>query len=129
MPPFQELHSHLAALESQVPRNEDDFGAYVLSAGYLEYAYWRDSVVQDAKKATSASSTGALIRNIAERDRTMVQKLDAEWNRGRFDDSAAKLGPVTDMRPPDQLLFNMRQAAQFSAQLAARNDQFLRLLG
>ncbi|HEV2425255.1 MAG TPA: family 20 glycosylhydrolase [Terriglobia bacterium] len=129
VPPFKELHSHLAALGKHVRRKQDDFDAFVLSAEYLEYAYWRETVVRDVKMAPNARSAGALFRNIADRDRGMVQKLDAAWNVGRFADSPAKMGPVIGLRPPDQLLFNMHQAAQFSAQLAAQGDRFLRLLG
>jgi hypothetical protein len=128
VPPFNQLCSRLTSLQSQVRRNEADFASLALSAEYLKYAFWRDRVVQEAAKTPHARSAGALIRAIAGRDRHLVEKLNAEWNVGRFIDSPGKLQRLADLGPADQLLFRMRQAAGFSMKLAADGDQFYRLL-
>ncbi|MGH9446804.1 MAG: family 20 glycosylhydrolase, partial [Terriglobia bacterium] len=127
-PPFKELRSRLASLEPQVRRNRADFSALALSAEYLEYAYWRDAVVRETAKMPDARAANNLIQNIAVRDRSLVEKLDAEWDVGRYADSPGRLKPLTGLRPPDQLLFRMRQAAEFSAKLAADDHRFFRLL-
>lgn len=127
-PRFGDLRSRLASVQSSARRNQADFSALALSAEYLEYAYWRDAVVRSAAKKSDARSTAALIRNIADRDRSLVEKLDAEWNEGRFSDSPGRTEPITGLRPADQLLLRMRQAAEFSGKLAGAGDAFARLL-
>jgi hypothetical protein len=128
VPPFRELRSRLASLESKVHDNQADYSAFALSAEYLDHAYWREGAVQEAAKSLDTRAAGALIRRIADRDRALVEKLDAEWDVGRFADSAGRVQPVVDMQPPDQLLFRMHQAAAFSAKLATGGDEFLHLL-
>jgi len=126
--PFTELRSRILAAESSVRRNWDDFSSFALSAEYLDYANWRNQVVGEAAQATDARHAPQLIQTIAGRDHDLVEKLNVEWDRGRFSDSPAKLQAQFDMNPPDQLLFSMRQAAEFSAALAGDIDRFTRLL-
>jgi Glycosyl hydrolase family 20, catalytic domain len=126
---FTELRSRILEAEPSVRRNWEDFTSFALSAEYLDYAFWRNHVVRGAAQAPDAHYATQLIETIAARDRALLEKLDAEWDRGRFSDSPAKLQAQFDMNPPDQLLFRMRQAAEYSAALAADPDRFSRLLG
>jgi Glycosyl hydrolase family 20, catalytic domain len=126
--PFNELRSRLASMESKVRFNQADYSAFVLSAEYLEYAYWREAAVREGTKSMDTRTAGDLIHRIADRDRDLVERLDAEWDLGRFADSAGRVKPVVDMRAPDQLLFRMHQAAAFSARLAGGGDEFVHLL-
>jgi Glycosyl hydrolase family 20, catalytic domain len=108
---YGELRSRLRAVEDSVRLNPTDFAALTLSTDYLEHVFWREAVVKEA----SRSSLAGVIDAIAERDRVLVDKLDADWNTGRFDDCPGKLGPLPGLEPEDQLLFQMRQAAGFSS--------------
>jgi hypothetical protein len=90
-PPFTELRSGILAAQAIVRRNWEGFTAFDLSAEHLDYAFWRDSVVREAAQAQDARSAALLIGTIAERDSGLVEKLDADWNRGRFSDSPGKL--------------------------------------
>jgi hypothetical protein len=128
VPPFKQLCTRLASLQSRVRRNQSDFASLALSAEYLEHTFWRDAVVREAASKPNARSDGVLIRTIADRDRHLVEKLDAEWNVGRFTDSTGKLKPLVDLGPADQLLYRMRQSAAFSIKLAGDGDEFFRLL-
>jgi hypothetical protein len=127
-PPYKRLRARLASLEPRVHRNEADFASLALSAEYLEYAYWRDMAVRTAAKSGDTRSARSLIRTIAGRDRQLVEKLNAEWNMGRFADSPGKLEALVALGPANQLLFRMRQAEEFSTQLADHDAQFLDLL-
>jgi len=127
-PPYSGLQSMMQDVESHVRSHHDDFSALALSAEYLGYAFRRETVVHEAKKAASPRAAAKLIENIARRDRLLVEKLDADWNTGRFSDSEGKTGPVFGLGPPDQLLFRMRLASEFSNQLAHQGGQFHRLL-
>lgn len=127
-PSYPGLQSKMGAVEDGVHDHRGDFSALALSAEYLGYAYWRETAVIAARKAPGPQSASRLIATVAERDRRLVQKLDAEWDVGRFSDSAARISPVLDMRPPDQLLFRMRQAAEFSNELARQPNRFRQLL-
>jgi Glycosyl hydrolase family 20, catalytic domain len=129
VPPLNRLRASLASLQSRVHRNEGDFTSLALSAEYLEYAYWRDMAVRGVGRTRDRQSARALIRTIADHDGRIVEKLNAEWNVGRFSDSKGNLNPLVALGPADQLLFRMRQAAEFSRQVAADDDQFFRLLG
>lgn len=116
--------------ETQIRKNLQDFRAFELSAEYLEHVFWRNTaVVREAgKKDGDKESATLLIRTIAERDQRLLALLDADWNQGRPSDAPAKLEPLVDLEAEDQLLFRFRQAAAFSAQLAADPDHFCRLL-
>ena len=129
-PPYTHLRSQMVYCETQIRKNLQDFRAFELSAEYLEHVFWRNTaVVREAgKKDGDKESATLLIRTIAERDQRLLALLDADWNQGRPSDAPAKLEPLVDLEAEDQLLFRFRQAAAFSAQLAADPDHFCRLL-
>ena len=129
-PPFRRLLSQLVFSEAQVRDNFDDFLTFRLSVEYLEHLFWRITVLVEAasKAERTPGSAEALIQTIAERDRRLLHKLDASWNKGRASDAAAKTGPVFDLRPGDQLLYTFHQAATYSQQLAKNPEQFARIL-
>ncbi len=105
-PDFASLRRAIAALEGAVRRNAADFSSFALSAEYLEHLY--------ARQTPNALS----IASIAEADRVIVQKLESEWDSSRPADSPGKSQPLTYLAPQDQLLYRMRQAAHYSAELA-----------
>jgi len=129
-PPYTRLRSQLVFCERTVRKNLEDFAAFALCAEYLEGLFWRNtSVVREAQRQSGdKESSTLLIKTLAERDRQLLERLDADWDRVRPSDSPAKLEAVLGFRPQDQLLFRFRQAAEFSAQLAADPDRFHRLL-
>ncbi len=69
-----------------------------------------------------------LIKTVAERDRQLLQRLDADWDLVRPSDSPVKLEAIFGLSPQDQLLFRFRQAAAFSGRLAGDPRRFYRLL-
>jgi len=129
-PPFEELLSRLVFSEPLVRDHFDDFLAFRLSVEYLEHVFWRITVlVEDAANPQrSPESTAALIRTIAERDRRLLERLDACWDKGRASNAAGKLRPVFDLDPSDQLLYTFQKAAAFSQQLAGDPERFSRAL-
>jgi hypothetical protein len=66
--------------------------------------------------------TDLLIDAVAERDRELAQALSNDWGNGRSPNSAAKQGPVTELSPKDQLVFQWQRAAAHSASLNASID-------
>jgi hypothetical protein len=129
-PPFTRLLSQLIFDEELVRKNFDDFLAFRLSVEYLEHVFWRNTVlVEEASRPRQGGESAAsLIQTIAERDRRLLEKLDAAWDQGRPHDSAGRLGPAFDCSPPDQLLYTFHQAASFSNQLARDPERFTQLL-
>jgi hypothetical protein len=128
--PFTHLRSLLVQLEPQVLKNLADFQAFALSAEALERMFWRDAVVIEyaAKRPPERETASLLIQAIAERDQALVHALTDDWDSGRFADSAAKTELVFDLEPKDQLLFEWRQAAQYSTSLAGQPDRFYEIL-
>jgi len=92
--------------------------------------FWREAAVieQASRKSLDREATDLLIQAIAERDRDLAEALTKDWDKGRFPDSAAKLEPVYDLRPKDQLLFQWKRAADYSATLASHPDRFYQLM-
>jgi hypothetical protein len=127
-PPFRDLLSRLVFSEPLVRDHFDDFLAFRLSVEYLEHVFWRITVLVEeaANPGRSPESAAALIRTIAERDQRLLERLDASWDRGRASNAAARLGPVFDLGPGDQLLYTFHQAATFSEQLAGDPERFFR---
>jgi hypothetical protein len=135
MPPFARLLGQIRMCQSGVRRNFADFQAFELSVEYLENAFWRHVMPGiEARGILTHESAADLIRTIAERDRQLVDALNAEWNRGRFPDAphlTQDMRALSDNSTPlgqEQLLFNMREAARFSAQLALDPDRFYQIL-
>ena len=116
--PYARLHARLLSVGQSVRNNQGDFSALALSAEYLAHVFWRQAAVEQAREGRIRCSAACLLETIAERDRTMMEKLDADWDAGRFSDSPGKLEAAPGLEPADQLLFRMRQAAEFSAELA-----------
>jgi type II secretory pathway component PulJ len=69
----------------------------------------------------------ALIESIAEQDRKLLEALEKDWDNGRPADSPAKLEALFGLRPKDQLLYQWKRAAAYSAQLAADPERYFRL--
>ncbi len=138
VPPFARLLGQMRMCQSGVKRNLDDFQAFQLSFEYLENAFWRHSAPAiEARGNLTREAAANLIRTIAERDRQLVDALNTEWNRGRFPDAPELTRDTRDDDPrmplrlsrgQQQLLFNMREAARFSAQLAADPERFRQIL-
>ena len=135
IPPFARLLGQMKMCESGVKRNFADFQAFELSVEYIENAFWRHTMPGlEARGILTRESAADLIRTIAERDRLLVDALNAEWNRGRFPDAphlTRDMRALSDNDTPlgqEQLLFNMREAARFSSQLAADLDRFYQIL-
>jgi hypothetical protein len=128
--PFTRIRSLLVQLEVLVMKNLSDFRAFELCVTYLEGMFWRETVVieQSAKKPLEREAADSLIQSIAERDRELAEALNRDWDRGRFPDSAAKLEPVFDLLPKDQLLFQWERATAYSTSLASHPDRFYQLI-
>lgn len=126
--PFTRLRSLLVQLNLSVLKNLPDFQALALSVEYLEATFWRESIIFDQAKPISRESAHDLIQNIAQRDRNLAEALSADWGTGRPSASDAKVAPLFGFEPKDQLLFQWRQAAEFSARLALVPDRFYLLL-
>ena len=128
--PFTRIRSLLVQLEPLVAKNLSDFQAFGLCIEYLDRMFWREGVVieQAARKPLERETTDLLIQSIAERDRELAEALTRDWDTGRFPDSAAKLEPVFDLQPKDQLLFQWERATAYSASLASHPDRFYQLV-
>jgi len=138
-PPFTRLLGQIRMCQSGVKRNLADFQAFQLSVEYLDNVYWRHVMPGlEARGNLTSESAADLIRTIAERDRQLVDALTAEWNRGRFPDAPSLTHDMNDrsgsglpkrgVLGQEQLLFRMREAARFSAQLAADPERFRQIL-
>jgi Glycosyl hydrolase family 20, catalytic domain len=128
--PFTRIRSLLVQLEPLVVKHFSDFQAFELCIKYLERMFWREGAVieQAARKPLEREATDLLIQSIAERDRDLAEALSRDWDAGRFPNSAAKLEPVFDLQPKDQLLFQWERATAYSASLASHPDRFYQLV-
>jgi hypothetical protein len=128
--PFTRLRSLLVLLEPSVLKNLSDFQAFQLCVEYLERMYWRDGVITEhtAKQPISRETADLLIQSIAERDQALADALSRDWDKGRPADSPAKSEPVFGLQPKDQLLFQWKRAAAYSASLASYRDRFYQFL-
>jgi hypothetical protein len=135
IPPFARLLGQMRMCQSGVRRNFADFQAFQLSVEYIDNAFWRHVMPGiESRGNLNRESAADLIRTIAERDRQLVDALNAEWNRGRSPDAphlTHDMRALSDNSTPvgqEQLLFNMREAARFSSQLALDPDRFYQIL-
>ncbi len=128
--PFTRMASRLVLLEPAVLANLSDFQAFALSIQYLERLYWRQIVVveQAAQRPLNREKAALLIQAIAVRDQSLAGALTDAWKVGRFADSTAALQPLFGLRAKDQMLFQWKQAARYSAFLARNPDRFSTLL-
>jgi hypothetical protein len=128
--PFTRLSSLLVLLEPSVLTNLPDFQAFALSVQYLERMFWRETVVAEEASQQPLDRVRAtlLIQAIAARDQALADALTSDWDAGRFADAPAASQPVIDLSPKDQMLFQWKQAARYSALLAQNPDRFCALL-
>ncbi|HEX3662460.1 MAG TPA: family 20 glycosylhydrolase [Acidobacteriaceae bacterium] len=128
--PFTRLSSLLVLLEPSVLTNLSDFQAFALCVLYLERMFWRESAVieQAGQRPLDRAKAALLIQTIAARDQALADALTQDWDTGRFADATAASQPVTDLHPKDQMLFQWKQAARYSASLAQNPDRFCTLL-
>jgi Glycosyl hydrolase family 20, catalytic domain len=128
--PFTRLSSLLVLLEPSVLTNLSDFQAFALCVRYLERMFWRETVVaeQASLRPLDRARAASLIQAIAARDQALMDALTIDWDTGRFANAPAASRPVIDLQPKDQLLFQWKQAARYSAALARNPDRFCALL-
>lgn len=124
--PYIQLCTLLDRLEKQVSRNLPDFKAFSLSAKYLEHTFWRDQILTGPP--LTREEAAALIKSIADRDRTLAGALSKDSDQSRFPDSPAKSAPLFGFEPKDQLLFQFQRAANYSASLASHPARFHQLI-
>jgi hypothetical protein len=128
--PFTHLCSLLVLLEPSVLTNLPDFQAFALCIQYLERLFWRENVVVDqaTQRPLDRARATLLIQAIAARDHTLADALTSDWETGRFRNASAASQPVINLQPKDQMLFQWKQAARYSASLAENPDRFCTLL-
>jgi hypothetical protein len=128
--PFIRIRSLLVQLEPLVMKNLSDFQAFELCVEYLERAFWREAILieQVNRKNLQQDTVGLLASSIAQRDQELLDALTKDWDSGRFPNAPAKLEPVYDLQPKDQLLFQWRRAAAYSTSLAKDPKQLYQLL-
>ena len=128
--PFTHLRSLLVELEPLVMKNLADFQAFALSVEYLERVFWREAVILEhrAEKPQTQEVTDLLIKGIAERDQMLAEALSKDWDRGRSPLSRAKTELLPYLEPKDQLVFQWKQAAAYSASLATHPERFYHLM-
>ena len=128
--PFTRLSSLLVLAEPSVLNHLADFHAFGLCVQYLERMFWREAVVAEeaSRRYRDLTRAALLIQEIAARDQALADALTHDWNMGRFADAPAASQMVTDLQPKDQMLFQWRQAARYSAELARKPDRFYTLL-
>ncbi len=128
--PFTRLRSLLVLLETSVLKNLGDFQAFRLCVEYLERTFWRETIITEhaVKQRLTRDTADLLIQSIAQRDQALAEALSQDWDKGRPADSPAKSEPVFGLQPKDQLLFQWRRAAAYSASLANSPDRFYQLL-
>jgi hypothetical protein len=128
--PFTRLHSLLIELEPLVMKNLGDFQAFALSVEYLERMFWREAVILEHRAETpqAQDATDLLIKSVAERDQALAETLSKDWDSGRSPLSRAKTELLPYLEPKDQLLFQWKQAAAYSASLAKHPERFHQLM-
>jgi hypothetical protein len=91
---------------------------------------WREGIIQQTAAGKPLDRTAAqeLIRDIAARDHELLLDLERDWDGGRPGDSPAKLAPLFGMAAKDQLLFQWRRAAAYSAALAKDTGRFFAVM-
>lgn len=128
--PFIRLCSLLVQLEPSILTNLSDFQAFALCIQYLERMFWRETLVaeQASQRPLDQARATLLIQAIAARDQALEDALTSDWDAGRCADAPAASQPVFDLEPKDQMLFQWKQAARYSASLAKNPERFCALL-
>lgn len=127
--PYVEIRRLLASVEGSVSRNQADFQSFKLCVEYLGTALARETAaVKPARVAVVDQkpfrSLRALLEGIAEQDRKMAEALEKDWDQGRPAASPAISEALFGLRPKDQLLYQWRRAAAYSASLAANPERY-----
>jgi len=128
--PFSRIASLLVVLEPNILTNLNDFQSFALCVQYLDRLFWRQATVVEQARQRPLDRVKAtwLIVAISARDKALAEALTDDWDVGRFADSAGALRPLFGLRPKDQLLFQWKQAARYSATLAQDPSRFCALL-
>ena len=128
--PFTRLRSLLVELEPLVMKNLGDFQAFALSVEYLERMFWREAVILEhrAEKPQARDEADLLIKVIADHDQMLEEALSRDWDHGRSPLSRAKTELLPYLRPKDQMIFQWKQAAAYSASLARHPERFYQLM-
>jgi hypothetical protein len=90
----------MGKVEESVRPHPGDFAAFALSAAYLEHMSWRQAILGQVGAAPRGPGAAALLETIAIRDRTLVDKLEVDWDAGRFTDSPESSSPRSGSSPP-----------------------------
>jgi hypothetical protein len=126
---FTTIRDLLSSLQPSVKKNHADFQSFQLCVEYLEAVVSRNGlVIEQASTHSTLDADALLIRKIAGRDHALAHALEADWNTGRPADSPAANELLFALQPKDQLLFQWKKAADYSAVLAARPEDFQRIL-
>ena len=126
---FTSIRGLLTSVQPAVKKNHSDFQSFQLCVEYLEAVSIRNSLVIDHSAQNSTLDADLqLIQKIAAHDRSLAHALEADWNAGRPVDSPATTELLFALQPKDQLLFQWRKAAAYSAGLADHPEQFQRIL-
>jgi hypothetical protein len=125
--PFARLRRQAAECTVTIQRNEAEFAAFELMLEYLEHLHWRAALTAGAGRdpGLDLGQTARLLRTIAGRDARLVEAVYREWDRARFSDCPSRAGLFAGLSLEDQLLYNLAQAAAFSAALVEDPARFL----
>ena len=126
--PYTHLRGLPDQLQPSVKKNLPDFQSFALCIEYLEAVLWRESVIIEIKQPIAPQSATELIQKIAQKDQAILKALTDDWDKGRPADSPAKSEPLVGLQPKDQLLFQWKRAAAYSASLAKNPDHFRQLV-
>lgn len=126
--PIDQLQKALEACALEVVKNQQDFEALVLTADYLAQLRRRDDRAREAARADDFSSTARILRTLAQEDRTLCDRLVADWNNtGRPLASLGKGPHVSGLVAEDRLAGCFVEASDYSTELAANPARFREL--
>ena len=126
---FAHVRELLVAVEPSVKRSHGDFQSFQLCVRYLDAVHARNAAVMAQAAASSAglAADTRFMQELAGRDQSLAAALEADWNHGRPANAPATVELLFDLQPKDQLLFQWKRAADYSASLAAHPEKFRQL--
>jgi beta-galactosidase GanA len=134
-PPLADLRARLEQVAPLIRRNQADFAALCLTVEYLEHVYWRHRIVAAEAPAAARDRevAGCLMRDIAERDRQMADKLRQDWNTGRDPAGVEKEAEpgqhaMFGFEEKDYLMAHLLAAVRFSGELAQDPERYISIL-
>jgi hypothetical protein len=101
---FSETVELIKKQDIQIQRNLGDFREMLLTAQYMEHMIWRDNRLFSLKSEDQEAE--AVVAEIALKDRAMLDRLRAAWEKGRTGEMS------------DKHLWEFPLAAAFSARLS-----------